>query len=192
MKKRRIVITAFLLVACMVIGLGYANISRTLKVNGNIETGASTLEVYFTTAASAGGEGNLCSAAALDNPVDNKSTAVTMNTGTMNTPGQTASAVFTIKNFMEDVAVSVTHANHYITLNGQTDSTYFVVSHEFIAIEDPANTEVVIADGGQSVTTLPAGATVQLKVTITLDKPFIDETQNAIATLVGNFTATAK
>ena len=188
MKKRRIAIVAFLLCACMVIGLGYANISRTLKVNGNIATGASTLEVYFVDAAPASG----CSGAELDNPVDNKSTAVTMSTNTMNTPGQTATAVFTIKNFMEDIDVSITHANHYITLNGVTDTTYFQVSHKFVAIEGQENTGVVLGENDLSVATLPKGASVQLEITITLDKPFIDETQNAIATLVGNFSAVAK
>lgn len=190
MKKRRIVIVTFLLCACMVIGLGYANISRTLKVNGNIETGASTLEVYFVNAATAASENNLCSGAALDSPVNNKSTAVTMTTNTMNTPGQTATAVFTIKNFMDDVSVSITHTNHYITLNGVTDETYFQVSHKFVAIEGEDG--VVLGENGVSVETLPAGASVQLQITITLDKPFIDETQNAIATLVGNFSAVAK
>ena len=190
MKKRRIAIVAFLLCACMVIGLGYANISRTLKVNANIETGASSLEVYFVNGAAAPGENNLCSGAGLDNPIDNKSTAVTMNTNTMNTPGQTATAIFTIKNFMADVDVTIEHANHYITLNGVTDTTYFHVSHEFIAIEGEDGVE--ITEGGQSVTTLPKGASVQLKITILLEKPFVDEKQNAIATLVGNFNAVAK
>ena len=60
MKKRRLVIVAFLICATLIAGIGYAATTETLTINGTATTSATDINVYFksaeiTTQASGGG-----------------------------------------------------------------------------------------------------------------------------------------
>jgi len=50
MKKRRIVIAAFLICATLIAGIGYAETFETLHINGKATTTATDIAVYFTAA----------------------------------------------------------------------------------------------------------------------------------------------
>ena len=50
MKKRRIVIAAFLICATLIAGIGYAGITETLTINGTATTMATDVNVYFSAA----------------------------------------------------------------------------------------------------------------------------------------------
>ena len=193
MKKRRIAIVAFLLCACMVIGIGYANITRKLKVSGNIATTASELEVYFTAAKATEGLAgtNLCTGATLDSNA--KATAATFNTLKMSMPGDFASATFTIFNDMPS-AVSVGHggeADEPTIMSPTFDNLteWFTITHEFKNASEGAT----ISTDGKTVESLPADGTVDLVVTITLkpDCYFTDAAQNDTLQFTSYFTATA-
>lgn len=66
MKNRRNIIVAFLLCACLIVGVGYAALTDTLDITGSADITLSTLEaefnqdIYFT-AAVANDEGNTAS-----------------------------------------------------------------------------------------------------------------------------------
>ncbi len=51
MKKRRIVIAAFLICATLIAGIGYADITENLTINGTASTSATNINVYFSSAA---------------------------------------------------------------------------------------------------------------------------------------------
>ena len=50
MKKRRIVLAAFLICALFVVGVGYALTTQTLTVTGTASTSATDIDVYFSAA----------------------------------------------------------------------------------------------------------------------------------------------
>ncbi len=171
MKKRRIAIVAFLLCACMVIGLGYAAISRTLTVNANAHGIAGTLDVYFTEAT----KGANCVNAKLDGD-ENAALSATFTTTDLTTVGASATATFKITN-KETVDAINAKIDYVITNN--TNANYYSVAYEFVATGEDADAGVVIADGNQSVTTLPYGQSVNIVVTVTLKAGVTDPTQSA-------------
>ena len=50
MKKRRIAIAAFLLLAVLIAGIGYAATTASLNITGNAKTTSTDIDVYFATA----------------------------------------------------------------------------------------------------------------------------------------------
>lgn len=185
MKKRKIAIAAFLLCACMLIGVGFAAISRELYVVGTVNVANSTLDVFFidkNVPELPDSETNYCSEAKL---VDQ--THVRMTTDVMNTKGQKAVAIFTIENQMPDKAVTIEHKAH--TIAGGLDSNYFNITREFIRVSD-GDTDVTIADG--KVTSLPAGKSVLLKITIELAQSItVNLSGTSQLELTGEFLATS-
>ncbi|MBQ3063307.1 MAG: hypothetical protein IJC99_00695 [Clostridia bacterium] len=185
MKKRKIAIAAFLLCACMLIGVGFAAISRELYVVGTVNVSNSSLDVFFVDAdTDADTTDNFCTEAKL---VDQ--THVRMTTDVMNTKGQKAVAVFVIENQMPDKAASIEHKAH--TMAGGLNSSYFRITREFIRV-DEAHTDVIIDTENSRVDTLPAGRSVILKITIELDQSITaDLSGTSQLELTGEFLATS-
>ena len=188
MKKRRIAIAAFLLCACMLIGVGFAAISRELYVVGTVNVANSTLDVFFidkNVPELPDSETNYCSEAKL---VDQ--THVRMTTEVMNEKGQKAVAVFVIENQMPDKAASIEHKNH--TIAGGLDSSYFNITREFILFDDADASEVTFNGDNTAVTSLPAGKKVLLKITIELAQSITADISGASQLeLTGEFLATS-
>ncbi len=190
MKKRRLAIVAFLLCACMVIGIGYAAVSRELYVVGTVNVANSSLNVVFSGATN--DTSTLCTEARV---VDD--THVRMTTGVMNEIGQKATATFIITNNMTDTAVKIEHINHTIS-GGSTiglDSSYFNITREFSLVDAEADTDVIIGvDAGDKpiVTDLPAGKSVKLTITIEVAKSItVDLSGTSQLELTGEFLATS-
>ena len=179
MKKRRIAIVAFLLVACMVIGLGYAAISRKLTVNSNAHGIAGTLDVYFTEAT----KGANCVNAKLDGD-ENAALSATFTTTDLTTVGSSATATFKITN--KETVDQINAKIDYLATNN-TNASYYDVAYEFVATGDDADAGVTISSDKQSVTMLPYGQSVNIVVTVTLKAGVTDPTQ---ASTIGiDFTA---
>ncbi len=158
MKNRRIAITAFLLCACLLIGVGYAGLVDDLIVNSKVTltaAGASdefSEDVYFVSA-----DGTNCSAA-LDHTDSTKDTVlVTINdvVSGMAMKDDTASVTLNIKNdSSEQVKVFVKVP--------ATDITYGAGSPFEVAMVE---TDVVINAGGTGT----VNVSIKLKSTITAD-----------------------
>lgn len=143
MKNRRTLIVVFMLVATMCIGVGFAALSQTLTISGtaNITKDAAQDEfnddVYF----SGTGAVTNCTAA-LAGDVSTKPDAATITIeNSLGVVGDTATAVFTIKNEGNSTAT--------VAVTG-SDSTNFRVT-----ADNPTNT-------------IPAGGTLDVTVTVTL------------------------
>ena len=171
MKKRRLAIAAFLLCACMVIGLGYAAISRTLTVNANAHGVAGTLDVYFTEAT----KGANCAGAKIDGD-ENASLSATFTTTDLTTVGNSSTATFKITNkeTVDQINAKIDYVN---TTN--SNAAYYDVAYEFVATGDDADAGVVIATDKQSVTNLPYGQSVNIVVTVTLKTGVVDPSQSS-------------
>lgn len=78
MKKRRLVVVSFLLVAALAIGIGYAAVTDELKISGEIAIDANAIvteledDVYFSDAKVLTNASNLTASATLSDDVANK------------------------------------------------------------------------------------------------------------------------
>lgn len=179
MKKRRIVIVAFLLCACMVIGVGYAAVSRNLLFKANISVGNSDLKViydeadpfvgdyndvtYTTEAVDGTPANNFCLSASLISDYEAK-----IETKKMTEVGQTAIAIFRITNEMAMTDVSISHLTSDHSLTGGLDLSFFTISHEFRAVD--GSTGVEISTDKHTVDKLPSTQSVYLIISITVAK----------------------
>ena len=161
MKNRKTIIVAFLLVAALCLGIGYAALTDTLNINGtaNISKGAAETEfdedVYFTSAS-----GNGCSAAIADG---NKPDAATLTiTDGMGVLGDYVTATYTVQNEGEKpVTVSIAH----------NSSTNFDIST------------------GSANYTIPAKSSIDIDVTVTLKTTVTATITNETFSLVLNATS---
>ena len=123
MKNRRNVVVAFLVVAVMLLGIGYAALTDTLDITGSADVNQSAAEeafnedIYFS-AAVANDEGNTASVNA-----DNNDKA-SFTAATLKGKGDKVSFTFTIKN-NGDVDANVTPKLN-VTL-GNTNPEYFSI-----------------------------------------------------------------
>ncbi|MBE6702745.1 MAG: hypothetical protein E7585_04965 [Ruminococcaceae bacterium] len=205
MKSRRIAIVAFLLCACMIVGIGYAALTRELSVSGTLHAGARTnLQVWFIGAEiDSTVENNQCSIATLLDDVGNdEALTVSMATNNMQNVGDKAVAKFKIQN--KETVLNAVHAelvNPSFQIRGANDAftnpgDYYTVTFEFV--EGDANDdlsdddhEITIAADGQSVTDLPPQYSVYLVVTVELIKSVIDSTVSHAANFTITYTANA-
>lgn len=150
MKNRKTVVVAFLLVAVMLLGVGYAALTDVLDITGSADVNQSAAEeafnqdIYFS-AAVANETGNTASV----NADNNDKASFTANT--LKGAGDKVTFTFTIKND-GDVAATVTP-----TLNASTGNTkpeYFKISSDW---------------NGQAKE-LAAGGTLNYTVTVELIK----------------------
>jgi hypothetical protein len=150
MKNRKTVVVAFLLVAVMLMGVGYAALTDVLDITGSADVNQSAAEeafnedIYFS-AAVANETGNTASVNA-----DNKDKA-SFTAKTLKGAGDEVTFSFTIKND-GDVAATVTP-----TLNATLGNT----NPEYFDIE---------SDWGGAPRELAAGAEISYTVTVTLKK----------------------
>lgn len=149
MKNRKTVVVAFLLVAVMLLGVGYAALTDILTINGSAKVEQTAAEeafnedIYFSAAVA-----NETDNDASVNPDNNDKASFAANT--LKGMGDTATFTFTIQN-AGDVAATVTPV---LTSNDQTD--YFAVTNDWEAAE-------VLAAGGEITYTI----TVELRKTPT-------------------------
>lgn len=155
MKNRKTVVVAFLLVAAMLLGVGYATLSDQLFVNGTAGVDADDSQeafegdVYFSKVIS--GEG--CEAIIDETADTSKDTGkITVAAGALKEVGDEVIATYTIKSESDlDVLVSLpTKADGTIE---NSNETYFSVTPSW--------------DGDK---TLPAGGTIDVTITVKLIK----------------------
>lgn len=150
MKNRRNIIVAFLLCACLIVGVGYATLSDTLDVTGSADVNQSAAEeafnedIYFS-AAVANQTGNTASVNA-----DNNDKA-SFTAATLKGKGDKVTFTFTITN-AGDVAATVTPKLN-ATL-GNTNPEYFSI----------------VSDWGGEARNLDAHSEITYTVTIELLK----------------------
>ena len=126
MRNRKRVVVSFLLVACMLIGIGYAALTDVLDINGTVDVNQSAAEaafdadIYFTDATPANtGDSAYIST---DDP-DMAGFSIASLSG----KGDTASFTFTISNFGDlDATVTPTLAS-----DGNTNPTYFKITSDW-------------------------------------------------------------
>ena len=207
MKMRRTAIVAFLLCACLVMGLGYAAISRELAINGTLHAGTrGDLQVWFVKAEIPTlAEGtNMCSVATLSlSEGADKSLTANMETANMINVGDKAVARFKIQN--QETLANAVHAKLYgATFDLKASNTaftnaseYYDVTYSFVVAEDnPTDLEHTVsidvdADGEPIVEDLPPQYSVYLEVTVTLKKSVIDTEISHAATFTITYTAEA-
>ena len=172
MKKRRIAIVAFLLVACMVIGIGYANLSKNLTISSMMqsEPDSGNFHVFFLKEAEY--ITNVQNATATVG--DTRIIANFNSANFLKAPGNEATATFTIKNETPDLAAKV----YLPTLNITLASGYYKPTCVFV---DAAGNELTATsqqklltegegEGAKSYVLLQPNETVKVKITCTLDK----------------------
>lgn len=107
MKNRRTVLLAFLLIACLCIGIGYAYVATDLVVKGTATTAVAVIDVEFsdaevTGASSASGdsahEGAIVSASTVGAPGD---TTISFTAAGLTYDNDEVTATFTITNYNE-------------------------------------------------------------------------------------------
>ena len=160
MKNRKTVVVAFMLVAVLLMGVGYAALTDVLDITGSADVNQSAAEeaynedIYFS-AAVANDAGNTASV----NADNNDKSSFTVNT--LKGKGDQATFTFTIKN-AGDLDATVTP-----TLNaslGNTNPDYFAISSDW--------------DG--QAKTLAAGEEITYTVTVEL-------LETPTATIAGSF-----
>ena len=124
MKNRKTVVVAFLLVAVMLLGVGYAALTDILTINGSAEVSQTAAgdafneDIYFSDAVAHEADNE----ASVDD-TDNDKASFAANT--LKGKGDKATFTFTIKN-AGDVDATVTPV---LTKNTQVD--YFTVTHDW-------------------------------------------------------------
>lgn len=145
MKNRKTVVVAFLLVAVMLLGIGYAALTDVLDITGSADINQSAAEeafnedIYFSDAV-ANQTGNTASV-----NVDNNDKA-SFTANTLKGKGDKATFTYTIKND-GDLDASITPI-----ISSNTNTAYFAIS----------------SDWAGATKTLAAGGTITYTVTIEL------------------------
>ena len=155
MKNRRNIIVAFLLCACLIVGVGYAALTDTLDINGTADVNQSAAEdafnedIYFSAAAVNGDavtitypNGSSITLVNTANVNTNNNDKASFTANTLRGAGDTASFTFTIKND-GDVDANVTP-----TLNASAGNT----KPEYFDIESDWNGETKLLKAGEFLT----------------------------------------
>ena len=150
MKNRNKVVVAFLLVAAMMLGVGYAALSDTLEINGSADVNQSAAEeafnedIYFTGAVAEGGDPDTASISKTDNDMAD------FGVNSLNGAGDQAKFTFTITNDGDvDADVTPTFAS-----DGNTNPEYFDI----------------VSDWAGATKRLEAGQSLTYTLTVTLKK----------------------
>ena len=151
MRKRKTALVAFLLSAFLGLGVGYAVVTDSLTINGDVtvKTHQENFSVIFSQVETQ----NQCTASILDDK-----TVASFSTSQLKTTGDTATAVFQIKNVSPEYSAKITLQDIKISTEYiDTMNDYFTYSAK---LNDGAATEVTILKD----------ATATLTVTLTLKK----------------------
>lgn len=167
MKNRKTVVVAFLLVAVMLLGVGYAALTDTLTIVGNATidmTGAQSNfdeKIYFSDAAVlTHGTGNASGDQAAYTADD-----ATYQLHSLATKGESASLKFEITND-SNVPVLLSVATNNPT---NSNDTFFTVGYEYFSDAD-LTTPTTLA------TPVASGAKLYVKVTVTVASPVTSQT----------------
>ncbi len=151
MKNRRTVILAFLLIAVMAIGIGYAAVVDVLDITGTAQISTSTLfesNIYFSNA-EAVTEGNTARVN------DDNNDKCSFTASSMLKEGDTATFRFTVKNDNNKAATVSCKANH------NTDATHFAIAMKWVGADDAYATDA-------TALTVPANDSAVIEITVTL------------------------
>lgn len=176
MKKRNLVIVAFMLVAAMTIGVGYAALTGTLTLSGNAQydkdasDNAFEEDLVFTNAEQTG-FGSAYTAGTLEDSCSASEQSATFSVKTLATVNDEAVFVYTITNNNNVAATLAVNANN-------EDGT-----------ANPDVMESFDVDWVLSSNTIAAGDTVTLTVTVTLKQQ--PTTTISLEQYVLNITATS-
>lgn len=157
MKNRRNLIVAFLLCACLIVGIGYAALSQNLTVNGKASISADAAQeefdedVYFSSVSEGVNVVGEVDSANNDNVI------LTIN-DTMGVTGDTATIDLTIKN--------EGNANVTVTVGTNTGDGTFKVVADSSTYSVPANGEAVVK------LTITLTTTIDSPEKALTDKPF--------------------
>ena len=148
MKKRRTLIIALLLVAALCLGIGYAEITDTLTINGdaNAKPHQENLVVEFTNIK----DMDKCSGA-----IQTDATVATFNTTQLVVKDDAATATYVIQNKSAEYSATISAPS----INYTEGAAYFTVSTNF----------------GDAERTLAPGATTEFTVTVKLNHAVTEE-----------------
>jgi len=169
MKNRRLVIVAFLLIATLTIGIGYAALSDTLTIIGNAHININQAQtnydtkVYFSDAQIIEEIGSTASASV--DEVGHGSDDATFTANTLATKGDYVTFKFTVKNDSNvEVAIQVNPTKLSGAENPSNSNTgIFKVEYGY---GSKNGTTMTIASGGQ----------LDVYVTVSVDSPVTKET----------------
>ena len=169
MKRRRTLIVSLLLVTALCMGIGYAAVSGTLTVKGDVTIKEQLFDVKFTGMTSVANPDTI-TVTDVSNLNSNPSNQATLTVASLQNKGDTVTVTYTIENF-NDVAVDL--ATPTITLHG-TDDTYtntnaskYTVSAKYNGSTDTVSLDA--ADEGTDSATLVV--TITLTSVYTGDDP---------------------
>ena len=149
MKNRRNIIVAFLLCACLIVGVGYASLTDVLDITGSADVNLTDLEkeyeneIYFSAAVANDGAPNTASVNADNNDKASFSAKSLLH------KGETTSFTFTITN---DSQYDVNVTPKLNATLGNTNTTYFDIT----------------SDWNGATKTIPAGQTATYTLTVEL------------------------
>ena len=170
MKKRRLAIVAFLLCACVGLGIGYAALSDSLTINGDVtvKPHAADFKVHFT---------EVKNSAKTTTTIQTDTTVATFTSTQLQAAGESAFAIIEVKNSstgykaqMGDFAVSSTSDSHV--------QSHFEVVCEYVQDNGDGTYTVIAAPE------LEVNGTTLVRVTVTLKSQPIEE-------IIYKFTLTA-
>lgn len=181
MKKRRLVITTFLLLAVLVMGIGYAALTDNLFIKGEATLATTSAQsnfdedVYFTTATVVSGTGGTNTgtpdSASIGATDKDSATFYVKSLGNAN---ESVQFKFTIQNDSTEFDANITLDTGYPTT---TDATNFTITYSIAS--DAANDAAIVC---------AAGDTVEVYVTVLLKNTPME---NQSAAFNVNLTATS-
>jgi len=164
MRNRKTFIGIVLLIAVLLIGIGYASVTRNLTIEGSatVSPDDENFIVQFTGTPTKGGVGTVT--AEIDKDDAKKAT---INVTGLTTKGQKATATYTIEN-----ASKAADLTAYLSLNTEKttndNETYFNVTHEFkedsVAVGSTTTVTITV-----EVMKTPITADETANITVTLD-----------------------
>ena len=169
MKNRKVVVIAFLVIAAMMLGIGYAALTDTLDITGSADVNVSDLEkefeedIYFSAAVANNGTPDTASVNA-----DNNDKA-SFSAKSLVKKGDEATFTFTIEN---DSAHNVSVTPKLNATLGNTNSEYFSIESDWDGATKP----------------IAAGGNITYTLTVTLLK---DPTEGVSGSFLVELVATA-
>ena len=187
MKNRKIVLIAFLLVATLVVGIGYANITSSIAVVGTsrVTEDNSNLKVVFTGTPSVKSEAGYITAVTASIAQGDYPTTATFQTENFKKAGDKAEVVFTIQNKSNGLDAVIEDADAVITVKKTTGgdvltaSEYFRITVVHAAHELRVNDTTTVTVTIELLKTPTEGITIEYTITNTVTAthlPPVEET----------------
>lgn len=126
MKNRRNIIVAFLLCACLIVGVGYAALTTELYLNGSASLSDEYMEELFDSKISwVSAESE--DAAKVTATISDDGNTITLNANGLTTVNEEIEVLCKMKNESTDLTVTVTEPTLQIVENAVGDGAYFEV-----------------------------------------------------------------